>query len=145
MSKIISIDPGHKKCGIVLVDKELREVIDGKIVSRKSVIGLINYWNKKFKIDLIILGNGTSSNYWKLEIEKESFIPIKLFEEKNTTLRSRYRYWELWPKNIFLRLIPSGLIIPPENLDAIAALLILEDYLKIKFSWPQKSNFKIWP
>ena len=145
MSKLISIDPGHKKCGIILVDKELGEVLDGKIVSKQSVIGLINHWHQKFNIELIVLGNGTSSNYWQLEIEKKFFIPIKLLEERNTTLRSRKRYWELWPKNFFLRLIPSGLIIPSENLDAIAALLILEDYLEIKFSWLQKSSFKIWP
>ena len=145
MNKLISIDPGQKKCGIVLVDKDLGEVLDGKIVSKKSVIGLINQWNEKFNIDLIVLGNGTSSKYWKSEIEKKSCIPIQLFEERDTTFRARHRYWELWPKSFFLGLIPSGLIIPPQNLDAIAALLIVEDFLDIKFSWHEKSSFKIWP
>ena len=142
MSRLISLDPGLNKCGLLLVDKELRIVLDGRVVAKDAVINLINFWQDKYSIELILLGNGTSSNYWKLEIEKNTSVAIELFEEKNTTLRARSRYWELWPKSFFLSLIPSGLLVPSENLDAVAALVLLEDYLKIQFKWPYKKNFK---
>lgn len=145
MTRLIAIDPGNSKCGLLLVDKELGIVIEGKVVKNTSVIDLINTWDKESSIDLIVLGNGTTSLYWKSEIKKKTSIPIKLFEEKNTTLRARNRYWELWPKNFFLRFLPKGMILPAENLDAIAALVLMEDYLDLKLNWPKKVSFKIWP
>ena len=144
-NRLIAIDPGLKKCGVILVDKELRLVLEGKVVNSKSVIQLIDIWQRESEIDLIVMGNGTSSNNLTLEISKYFSIPINLSAEKDSTLRARNRYWELWPKPFFLRLIPKGLVVPPDNLDAIAALVLLEDYLKYKLDWTDKPNFKIWP
>ncbi len=144
-NRLISIDPGQNKCGVILVDKVLRLVLEGKVVNSNYLIKLIDEWQMQSRIDLIVIGNGTSSKKVTSEIKKYFSIPIKLSEEKNTTLRARNRYWELWPKTIFLRLIPKGLIIPSDNLDAIAALVLLEDYLKYKLDWPNKPSFKTWP
>ena len=144
-NRLIAIDPGLKKCGVILVDKELRLVLEGKVVNSKSVIQLIDIWQRESEIDLIVMGNGTSSNNLTLEISKYFSIPINLSAEKDSTLRARNRYWELWPKPLYLRLIPKGLVVPPDNLDAIAALVLLEDYLKYKLDWTDKPNFKIWP
>ena len=143
--RLVSIDPGRTKSGVILVDEGLRLVLEGKVVTSNSLVKLIDTWQMESRIDLIVIGNGTSSNYLTSEIKKYFSIPIKLTEEKNTTLRARNRYWELWPKTILLRLIPKGLVIPSDNLDAIAALVLLEDYLKYKLDWPSKPNFKIWP
>lgn len=145
MKILISIDPGKEKCGIILANKDLGVVLDGKVVHRNSVIELINLWRENYLVDLIVMGNGTTSSFWKSNIQEKVSTSVILFDEKNTTLRARNRYWELWEKNIFLKLIPNGLIIPNENLDAIAALILLEDYLKIKLKWAEKPNFKIWP
>ena len=144
MTRLISIDPGISKCGLLLADKELGLVLEGKVVDKNSVVKLINQWIEISFIDLIVMGNGTSSSFWKSKMEQEIAIPIHLIDEKDTTLRARKRYWELWPKKFFLRLLPAGLIIPSENLDAIAALVILEDYLGMKLRWPKKDSFKTW-
>tara|TARA_Y100001968_G_scaffold70627_3_gene61812 strand:- start:11113 stop:11550 length:438 start_codon:yes stop_codon:yes gene_type:complete len=144
MTRLISIDPGRSKCGLLLADKELGLVLEGKVVDKNSVVKLINQWIEISFIDLIVMGNGTSSSFWKSKMEQEIAIPIHLIDEKDTTLRARKRYWELWPKKFFLRLLPAGLIIPSENLDAIAALVILEDYLGMKLRWPKKDSFKTW-
>ena len=145
MSFLISIDPGNKKCGLVLADVDLKIVIDSKVAKRKYVLKLINLWRKENKIDLIILGNGTTSNILESVIKSKTSIPVIIVEEKNTTLRARERYWDIWPKNFLLSLLPNGMIIPPGNLDAVAALVLLEDYLTFKLNWFGKNNFKIWP
>ncbi len=142
----ISIDPGNKKCGLILADIDSSIALKAKVVKTDSVIALIKSWQLYNKIDLIILGNGTSSKSLELEIKSKISIPVKLVEEKNTTLRARDRYWEIWPKNFLLTLIPKGMIIPPGNLDAIAALVLLEDYLRCKLLFQEKNDvFKIWP
>ena len=145
MSRVIAIDPGRYKCGVILADSKQGIVLEGKVVSCNSVIKLINLWKSLGNVELILIGNGTSSNYWKSEINIKTCIPIKIVEERGTTLRARDRYWELWPKNYFLRLFPKGIILPFDNLDAIAALVLMEDYLNQKLNWQEKPIFKIWP
>ena len=68
MRNIISIDPGTQKCGLLLADLDELSVISGKIVKRSHVIKFINNWYNSYKIDLVILGNGTTSKYWEAKL-----------------------------------------------------------------------------
>jgi len=56
-------------------------------------------------------------------------LPIALVDERNTSLESRRRYYEDHPPRGLARLIPRGLLLPKEQLDGYAALLIIERYL----------------
>ena len=100
----------------------------------------LDVWNRRYLFDKIVLGNGTSSED-RLNSLKDKY-PIELVEEKGTTLRARNRYWELNPPSIWIRWIPKSLLLPPENLDALAALVILEDHLQKKLSWKDLPDFK---
>ena len=143
MKKILSIDPGHKKCGLLLADIEDLVVLSGKIVKHSSVIELINFWKRTNTVDLILLGNGTTSKYWKSELFANQISPVKLVDETSTTLRAKWRYLELCPPNFLFKLLPKTLIPPPENLDAIVALILIEDFLDKKLSWEKPIEFKI--
>tara|TARA_Y100001968_G_scaffold136503_1_gene124567 strand:+ start:19226 stop:19663 length:438 start_codon:yes stop_codon:yes gene_type:complete len=145
MTKYIAIDPGIKKCGLILADINIGSILEAKIAYTNSVNDLIQIWEIDHEINLILMGNGTNSIYLKNHIKSKSNLPIELVIEKNTTLRARERYWEIWPKNFFISLIPDGMILPPVDLDAIAALILLEDYLEVKFDLIEKNDFKIWP
>ena len=91
----------------------------------------------------VIIGNGTTS---RAIIEKLDFFKKEIitFEEKNTTYRAKARYFELFPISGLKFLIPRELFILNKNLDAISALIILEDYYKIKFTLNQEVDFKTW-
>ncbi len=145
MAIYIAIDPGKDKCGVLLADETNYCVLKGYVVSKYSVLDLIYEWNKSYKVDLILLGNGTYSSYWLDKLKISELPSIKLIDEYRTTLRARERYWQLWPPNCFLRWIPKGLILPSENLDAVAALIMMEDYLNKKLSWQKKDSFKTLP
>ena len=69
---------------------------------------------------------------------------IVTFEEKNTTYRAKARYFELFPISGLKFLIPREFFILNKNLDAISALIILEDYCKMKFSLDQNIDTKTW-
>ena len=77
----------------------------------------------------------------KLDFLKKEIIT---FEEKNTTYRAKDRYFELFPISGLKFLIPREIFIIKKNLDAISALIILEDYCKIKFTLDQNLDFKTW-
>ena len=145
MKKVIAIDPGHKKCGLLLADLDCSLAIDGKISINSSVVNLINYWRENHSVELILLGNGTTSKYWYSELLAANISPIQLVDERMTTLRARERYLEIFPPEFFAKFIPKGLIFPPKNLDVIVALILIEDYFQMKLRWSKSIELKIWP
>ena len=143
MTFVISVDPGVEKCGIILVDLRKKLVIDGRVVSKSSVLDIIDSWQRSFLVKKIFIGNGTSSIYWQKLIGKLG--KIEIVEERGSTLLARKRYWELWPPSFWLKLIPEGLRIPPVSLDAVAALVFLEKHLNTKIKWHGSVDFKTLP
>ena len=143
MTRVIAIDPGHKKCGILLADLEQELVLDGRVVATDAVIDLVVRWSVDEDLDGIVLGNGTSSKYWENKLK--GFAPIQVVEESGTTLRARDRYWEIWPPRILIRWLPRGMLVPWKHLDAVAALVLLEDHLDKKLNWSGLADFRISP
>ena len=144
MSFYISIDPGKKKCGLLLADIQSGKVIEAGIASLNNFSELVSFWNEDYNINKIIIGNGTNCNYIKNELKRKKFLDLNYVDEKGSTLRARFRYWEIWPPNYFIRWLPKEILFPPENLDAIVALILLEDFLKYRLIWPSKVNIKTW-
>ena len=143
MSRVITIDPGKSKCGLVLA--EISEKKGYKAIILKSEL-LGNYVRNLITaedISQIIIGNGTTNKEIreKLDFFKKEII---IFEEKNTTYRAKARYFELFPISGLKFLVPREVFILNKNLDAISALIILEDYCKMKFTLNQNVDFKTW-
>ncbi len=145
MSIYISIDPGIKKCGLLLADKESGKVIEAGIASLNKYFDIISLWIEDYQITKIIIGDGTNCMYIDNQLKSNKLLNINYVNERGSTLRARFRYWEIWPPNCFFRWLPKEILFPPENLDAVVALILLEDFLNFKFIWPNKLNIKIWP
>ena len=143
MFKLISIDPGKYKCGLVFAEISQKKVYEAIIIKSELLEGYVRNLNKVEDISKIIIGNGTSSRdiIEKLNFLKKEIIP---FEEKNTTYRAKKRYFELFPITGLKFLIPKEVFILNKNLDAISALIILEDYFQIKFIFNQSIDIKTW-
>ena len=143
MAKVITIDPGKSKCGLVLAEISEKKVYEAIILKSELIENYVRNLNSVEKISKIIIGNGTTSKFIK---EKLNFFDREIitFEEKNTTYRAKARYFELFPIKGFKLLIPREVFIMNKNLDAISALLILEDYCKIQFTLNQNIDFKTW-
>ena len=143
MFKLISIDPGKYKCGLVLAEISEKKVYEAMILKSELLEDYLKNLNTVEDISKIIIGNGTSSREIK---EKLNFLKKEIitFEEKNTTYRAKDRYFELFPISGLKFLIPREIFIIKKNLDAISALIILEDYCKIKFTLNKNIDFKTW-
>ena len=143
MAKIISIDPGKSKCGLVLAEINKKKVHQAIIIKSELIEDYVRNLNTIEKISKIIIGNGTTSREirGKLDFFKKEIIS---FEEKNTTYRAKSRYFEIFPISGLKYLIPREIFILNKNLDAVSALIILEDYCKIKFTLNKNINFKTW-
>jgi len=143
MAKVISIDPGKSKCGLVLAEINEKKVYEAIIIKSELLEGYVRNLNTVENISKIIIGNGTTSQeiIEKLDFFKKEIIT---FEEKNTTYRAKSRYFELFPISGLKSLIPREFFILNKNLDAISALIILEDYCKTKFTFNQTMDIKTW-
>ena len=143
MSKVIAIDPGISKCGVVLADINEKKVYEALVI--KSNL-LLEYAKKKYQKEKnlqFLIGNGTScKNYIKdLKLISSNLI---IAEERNSTYRAKQRYFEIFPLLGIKCFLPREIFILNKNLDALAALIIMEDYFKIKFYDSEKINIKTW-
>ncbi len=145
MSNLISIDPGNKKCGLLLVDIESSNVIDARIASLEDSSDVISFWYENHLIDKIIIGDGTYCNFLGKKLKEKKIYNLFFVDETGSTMRARFRYWEIWPPKYIFRFIPKELLFPPENLDAIVALILVEEFLNKRLNWPHEVNIKIWP
>ena len=143
MSRVITIDPGKSKCGLVLAEISEKKVHKAIILKSEFIENYVRNLISTENISQIIIGNGTSNRdiREKLNFFKKEIIT---FEEKNTTFRAKARYFELFPISGPKLLIPREVFILNKNLDAISALIILEDYYKIKFTLNKNIDFKTW-
>ena len=143
MSRVITIDPGKSKCGLVLAEISEKKVYKAIILKSELIENYVRNLIAAEDISQIIIGNGTTSR----EIREKLYFfkkEIITFEEKNTTFRAKARYFELFPISGLKFLIPREVFILNKNLDAISALIILEDYCKTKFTLNQNIDFKTW-
>ena len=143
MFKVISIDPGKCKCGLVLADLHHKKVDQAVVLNTAFVPKYLKTLNNSENISKIIIGNGTTS---KQNIEKLKFLKKELIvvEEKNTTFRAKKRYFELFPIRGLENLLPREIFIMNKNLDALSALIILEDYCNDKFTLSEDIEIKTW-
>ena len=143
MSKVIAIDPGNYKCGIVLADLE-HKIVDEAIVIQGNL--LLKYLKKIFQrndyIELLI-GNGTSSQKY-IKVLNKLTTKIIIVEEKNSTYRAKQRYFEIFPLIGLKSFLPREIFLIDKNLDALAALIIMEDHYDCKFDLSQKISTKTW-
>jgi len=143
MFKLISIDPGKCKCGLVLAELSEKKVHEAIILKSELLEDYVRNLNTIENISKIVVGNGTTNRNIreKLDFFKKEIVS---FEEKNTTFRAKERYFELFPIRGFKNLVPKEFFILNKNLDALSALIILEDYCNDKFTLSQSIDVKTW-
>ena len=127
---IIAIDPGTKKCGYAVVDFNLT-VLQREVTSTEGIIKIIEDSFNVYKINEVILGNGT--NYKNIEKRLKNHFPklkIILIEEEFSTLEARKKYFEAHPPRGISKLIPLSLRVPPCHYDDFVAVLLAEKYFK---------------
>lgn len=126
--KYIGIDPGLIKCGYAVVSPggqrlALEIVLTGDLAERlaRDV--------RDGSVRIVCVGNATKSEMVRALIqERWPQLPVTLVDERNTSLEARQRYYEDHPPKGLWRLVPRGLLVPREQLDGYAALLIIERY-----------------
>ena len=129
---ILGIDPGSSKTGAALLDT------DGNII-RMDILWMDEFAKNLTKFlqteqpKTCIIGDGTTS--MKLQQALTAILPdleIIVCDEAHSTEEARALYWQLNPPQGWRRLMPLGMLTPPVPLDAYAAVVLVNRYLKKK-------------
>ena len=143
MSKLIAIDPGKSKCGLIVADFNEKKVYEAVVIKNSF---LLKYVKKKYQDENILqclIGNGTSSKSYIKDLNK--FMPnLVIAEEKNSTYRAKARFFEIFPLKGLRNFLPKEIFILNKNLDALAALIIMEDHFNCKFEVSKNIETKTW-
>ena len=143
MSRVVGIDPGISKCGVVVADIKEKKVYEAIVIKSNLLLKFLkkNYQNEN-NLEFLI-GNGTSSKNYVKEL-RYLFPKLIIAEEKNSTYRAKQRYFEIFPLRGIKCFLPREIFILNKNLDALAALIIMEDFFKCKFDFSQKVDIRTW-
>ena len=143
MSRVIGIDPGISKCGVIVADIKEKKVYEAIVINSSLLLEYVKKKSHNEKNLQFLIGNGTScKNYIKDLNQLGSSLTI--VEEKNSTYRAKQRYFEIFPITGIKCFLPREIFILNKNLDALAALIIVEDYLQVKFDISEKVQTKTW-
>lgn len=126
----LGIDPGRSKSGMALVDEQ-GKIIRLHIAQMTSFADELRSFVADESLSVVIIGNGT--NHEAVSAVVRSILPtvyVCLVGEAHSTEEARSLYWRLNPPKGWRKLVPLGLLVPPEALDAYAAVVQIQRYLE---------------
>ncbi|MGQ0550271.1 MAG: hypothetical protein ACT4PY_11465 [Armatimonadota bacterium] len=121
---VLAIDPGREKCGVAVAERD--GVRDRAVVAPQALPDLVRVWQRRYGVTDIVIGNRTASGDVARMLQGIVPLPLRAIDEAGTTLRARARYFDDHPPRGWRRLIPRGLLTPPEPYDDYAAILLAE-------------------
>ena len=141
--KLLSIDPGKCKCGLVLADQVKRKVLQALVIESELLVNHVIDFQKDYSELNVIIGNGTTS---ELFIKQLDFLDLEVsvVDEKNSTLRAKERYFDIYPTSGIKKFLFREIIISNLNLDAMSALVILEDFSGFRYDFSSTIDTKTW-
>ncbi|MEO9125405.1 MAG: pre-16S rRNA-processing nuclease YqgF [Microcoleus sp.] len=127
---ILGFDPGKDKCGIAVMGRD-QKVCYHQVVPSESALSTIQSLCEQFAIELLVLGDQTTSKSWKQKLTQSLSPEIEIIrvDERFSSLEAKDRYWEMYPPTGLSRLIPQGMRTPPRPVDDIVAIVLIERYL----------------
>lgn len=126
---LLGFDPGRDKCGVAVMGRD-RQVYFHDVVLSESAIESLQLLLEKYSIDLMVMGDQTTSKQWKEKIRVNfPHLNIVQVDERYSSLEARDRFWKMYPPQGFSRLIPEGMRTPPRPIDDIVAIILMERFL----------------
>ena len=125
----LGIDPGRSKTGLALVDGA-GQIVALHIAMTESIDQELQAFVAADKLCGIVMGDGTNNKRIGDAVRRVfPKAPLALVGEAHSTEEARALYWQVKPPTGWRRLVPLGLVVPPEPLDAYAAVVQVRRWL----------------
>lgn len=132
MNRLLGIDPGRSKTGLALTD-EHGAILRLHVAQTGNMEQELRDFVKSEELEAVIMGDGTNHDaIGKAVAAVLPEVPLQLVGEAHSTEEARTLYWQENPPKGWRRLVPMGLLVPSEPLDAYAAVVQIRRYLAEK-------------
>ena len=132
--KYLGIDPGRSKTGLALVDAA-GSILALHIAHTEHIEVELSAFAGKEQLAGIIMGDGTNSKAIGQAVSKVlATVPLALVGEAHSTEEARSLYWQVNPPRGWRKLVPLGMLVPSEPLDAYAAVVQVKRWLALQGS-----------
>ena len=132
--KYLGIDPGRSKTGLALVDAA-GSILALHIAHTEHIEVELSAFAGKEQLAGIIMGDGTNSKAIGQAVSKVfAAVPLGLVGEAHSTEEARSLYWQVNPPRGWRKLVPLGMLVPSEPLDAYAAVVQVKRWLALQGS-----------
>ena len=132
--KYLGIDPGRSKTGLALVDAA-GSILALHIAHTEHIEVELSAFAGKEQLAGIIMGDGTNSKAIGQAVSKVfAAVPLALVGEAHSTEEARSLYWQVNPPRGWRKLVPLGMLVPSEPLDASAAVVQVKRWLALQGS-----------
>ena len=132
--KYLGIDPGRSKTGLALVDAA-GSILAWHIAHTEHIEVELSALAGKEQLAGIIMGDGTNSKAIGQAVSKVfAAVPLALVGEAHSTEEARSLYWQVNPPRGWRKLVPLGMLVPSEPLDAYAAVVQVKRWLALQGS-----------
>ena len=132
--KYLGIDPGRSKTGLALVDAA-GSILALHIAHTEHIEVELSAFAGKEQLAGIIMGDGTNSKAIGQAVSKAfAAVPLALVGEAHSTEEARSLYWQVNPPRGWRKLVPLGMLVPSEPLDAYAAVVQVKRWLALQGS-----------
>jgi RNase H-fold protein (predicted Holliday junction resolvase) len=125
---ILAVDPGREKCGLAVLSGP--RVLTRRVVATGDLPAVAARLAREFGVNTVALGDRTASVQVRLLLAGAlPPMPIVVIDEAGTTEAARGRYFAEHPPRGWKRLLPLGMLVPPEPYDDYVAILLAERFL----------------
>ena len=128
----LGVDPGRDKTGAALV-WENGTVFKQEILPTDDFTRYLKKFLPVQPLSGCVLGDGTTSKTMAEQL-REDFPQLPLFtvNEYGSTQEAKKLYWQLYPPRGWKRLVPTALLDAPSAVDGLAAVVLVQRYLRDK-------------
>lgn len=129
-TKLLGIDPGRSKTGLALTDEQ-GKILALHIAYTSEMCQELADFVGTASVKAVIMGDGTNSKVIMNDVAAVfPQLPLHLIGEAHSTEEARSLYWQENPPTGWRRLVPLGMLVPDEPLDAYAAVVQIRRWLK---------------
>ena len=127
--RILGIDPVRASAGYAVLASDDASVLELGIATVETLLERARTLVKEHEITAVALGTGTNAGALGDQLAVLG-VPVRLVDERETTLKARALYFADHPPRGWRRLLPLGMQLPPRPIDDYAAVLIGRRYLE---------------
>jgi len=127
---VLAIDPGREKCGLAVVRRD-GVVLERLVCPVDRLQGALQGLWERHRPNLVLLGDRTGAAEIAALIKQEcASARLTLVDEHRSTEQARRLYFVENPPRGWRRLVPRGLLVPPEPYDDYVAIILALRFLK---------------